>query len=438
MKVEIGANAIFNGILRRKHNNFFLDIETEKLDYMIDYAHTYFEDLGIMTCVNNIRKEDDDIVKSSGNILKYECGYVVTGRINPSEVLVQEIQMHFKEFDEFFVNSRYKDKIIYPNQKCNKWLMQQKLIHKKLYENEILSIYYYNVPKYSKDKYGEGIYINSVWVRINFKEPIQLSQLDENIRKIENCFGYLLKRKMNLIDLNIIDQDNELHSVIKKNMKFYDEIKWEDLLVVDISSLEILKRIIHQYYENKIFASCINTFYEYIYNDLDIIFEFTSIINSLEMLCTNEKYKKKIITYSQKNNSNLIANNKKMKKLEKKIKSVIDDEDLSFLKSLYNEKYTSLRDKLEYIFFEIFELEKNDKSQKYISKIINTRNYFVHGKNEDKILEGVELYVSKEFVNNILYILLMKNCTTRSNRYTKIAMETINYLYDFVLKNIKL
>ena len=45
-----------------------------------------------------------------------------------------------------------------------------------------------------------------------------------------------------------------------------------------------------------------NIFYEYIYNDLDPVFEFTSLVNTMEMLMSHKKYKEQTENYATENN----------------------------------------------------------------------------------------------------------------------------------------
>lgn len=49
-----------------------------------------------------------------------------------------------------------------------------------------------------------------------------------------------------------------------------------------------------------------------IYNDLDNIFEFTSLVNTLELVLSNTKYNSEIEKYSIKTNVELQNDNNKM------------------------------------------------------------------------------------------------------------------------------
>lgn len=52
-----------------------------------------------------------------------------------------------------------------------------------------------------------------------------------------------------------------------------------------------------------------------IYNDLDNIFEFTSLVNTLELVLSNTKYNSEIEKYSIKTNVDLQNNNNKINEI---------------------------------------------------------------------------------------------------------------------------
>ena len=70
-------------------------------------------------------------------------------------------------------------------------------------------------------------------------------------------------------------------------------------------------------------------------------------------------------------------------------------EQCKFIKSFYKFENIELRDKFRYIFYSIFELKESEKSEQYISKIITTRNYYVHGGKKDNTLNNVDMLCTK-------------------------------------------
>ena len=101
-------------------------------------------------------------------------------------------------------------------------------------------------------------------------------------------------------------------------------------------------------------TSAITMFYEYIYNDLDNIFEFTSLVNTLELVLSNKKYVNKVREYALETNEELKNNSIKMNE----IFNLISIEQQKFIKKFYDFENIMLRDKIRYLFYKLNDLEK--------------------------------------------------------------------------------
>ena len=116
---------------------------------------------------------------------------------------------------------------------------------------------------------------------------------------------------------------------------------------------------------------------------------------------------------------------------------VISEEQVKFIKQFYRFNNVELRDKLKYIFYNYFKLQQDEKSDKYISAIINTRNYFVHGGEKANILNSVDMVETKYLLKMILYILILNICTTESNPKVETNNLVIPTVYNTVIKYLK-
>lgn len=133
---------------------------------------------------------------------------------------------------------------------------------------------------------------------------------------------------MNLIETLLYTNTDKYHELIIPSQKNYNDVKLEDFFIVDLNSKQLLKDILKKYYNNKLIAGAINMFYEYIYNELDDIFEFTSLVNTLELILSDPKYKRETEQYAMDTNKNLKLNNENMNEILK----LLSKEQKNFIK----------------------------------------------------------------------------------------------------------
>lgn len=423
------------GTIKKVKNKFFIEIEVldnMRLESIITNIKGYYNSIGNITLVNNknisVRRSQEH---PNITIYEYEAGYVISSYINEDMILIKSMSIYFKELDYFFVEDEYKIDI----EKISEELtITQKYRIENLLKNEKILINYNRTAGISNDEAGHILFLNPAKISLLFNESLKLPQVFEEITKIENCLGFIMGRKMNLIEINLCDSTGIYHELIVPFQKDYNEVILSEFYVVDLNSKQLLKDVLIKYYSNNRIAAAINMFYEYIYNDLDNIFEFTSLVNTLELILTDKKYKDDIKKYTLENNEDLKAKNKRMYE----IFELISKEQCKFIKSFYNFENVELRDKLKYIFYNKFKLQQNENSEEYISKIVKTRNYYVHGGNRDKTLDGVDMVCTKFLLKNILYSLIVEECSSESNCMIDSCILTIPTVYRNVVENINL
>lgn len=424
-----------DGTIKKVKNKFFIEIEVPdnmRLKSIITNIKGYYNSIGNITLVNNKNisvsgsQEQPNIT-----IYEYEAGYAISSHINEDIILIKSMSIYFKESDYFFVEDEYKIDI----EKMSKELtITQKYRTENLLKNEKISINYNRTAGIGNDEAGHILFLNPAKITLVFNESLKLPQVFEEITKIENCLGFIIGRKMNLIEINLYDSIGIYHELIVPFQKDYNEIILSEFHVVDLNSKQLLKDVLIKYYSNNRIAAAINMFYEYIYNDLDNIFEFTSLVNTLELILTDKKYNDDIKRYTLENNEELKAKNKRMYE----IFELISKEQCNFIKSFYRFENVELRDKLKYIFYNKFKLQQNENSEEYISKIVKTRNYYVHGGNKDKTLDGVDMVYTKYLLKDILYSLIVEMCSNESNCMIDSYRLTIPTVYKNVVKNMSL
>lgn len=423
-----------DGIIKRVSNKFFVELEVPmsvKLNSIIRHIKGYYSSIGNITLVNNrnlsIRGSSDDPEYS---IYEYEVGYIISSHIDEDTLLINSMQLYFKEFDYFFVENRYRLDI----ENMDKQLtITQEFKTEKLFENDSLYIEYIKTAGLDKDEFGHILFLNPSKVEIVFKEPLKLPQIFEEITKIESCFGFVIAKKMNLIEIGVGDTEGIYHEIIAPFQKKYEEVLLSEFHIVDINSKELLKDILNNYYCNQRIAAAINMSYEYIYNDLDNILEFTSLVNTLELVLTDKNFAEDLKTYVINNNIQLKNNNERI--LE--IFESLTKEQCKFIKSFYKFENVELRDKFRYIFYIIFELKESENSEKYISKIITTRNYYVHGGKKDNTLNNVDMLCTKYLLRDILYVLITEICSNNTNSLIESYKLTIPTVYENLVKFIE-
>ena len=426
-----GEEIELDGVIRGIKNKFYVEIRVPdeiKLEPIISNIKGEYNFKGKVTLINN---RNSSVRGSESNpnesIYVYEVGYLVSGYIDEKDILISSMSVYFKELDSFFVEDEYKIDV---GKMKTELTITQKYNSEVLLEDENIIIKYNRMAGIDHDLAGHILFLNPAKLNISFKSEIHLSQVFEEISKIEKVLGFIFNRKMNLIETLLFTNTNEYHELIVQFQKDYNDVKSENFFIVDLNSKQLLKDILKRYYSDKRIASSINMFYEYIYNELDDIFEFTSLVNTLELIISDPKYEGEAEQYAIETNEKLKLNNEKMNE----ILELLSGEQKTFIKQFYKFNNVELRDKLKYIFFKLFKLEKNENSGKYISAIINTRNYFVHGGNKRNNLNSVDMVETKYLLKMILYILIVDICTNESNSHIDSYRLSIPTVYNTAVK----
>lgn len=420
-----------DGVIRGIKSKFYVEIRVPdgiKLEPIISNIKGEYNLKGKVTLINN---RNSSVRRSESNpnesIYVYEVGYFVSGYIDEKDILISYMSVYFKELDSFFVEDEYKIDV---GKMETELTITQKYNSEVLLEDENIIIKYNRMAGIDHDLAGHILFLNPAKLNISFKSEIHLSQVFEEMSKIEKVLGFVFNTKMNLIETLLFTNTNEYHELIVQFQKDYNDVKSEDFFIVDLNSKQLLKDILKRYYSDKRIASSINMFYEYIYNELDDIFEFTSLVNTLELIISDQKYEGEAEQYAIETNEKLKLNNEKMNE----ILALLSGEQKGFIKQFYKFNNVELRDKLKYIFFKLFKLEKNENSEKYISAIINTRNYFVHGGNKKNNLNPVDMVGTKYLLKMILYILIVDICTNESNSHIDSYRLSIPTVYNTAVK----
>lgn len=425
-----GEARVFDGTLIKEKNNYYVEVivpEGIKLGDYIDNIKCKNSLKGDVTLVDNIKKSISyGLVKPREYTYTYEVGYLITGFIEEEEIHVSSVLLYYKEFDSFFVENGYK---INTEKLKEEFSITQKNCHEVLLENENLTIEYVKEGGVERSPNGHVIFLNPAKLKILFKKPILLADIFYEINRIEKVFGFVIERKMNLIEIVIYDEETGFHDINVKYQKEYDEVSYEEFHVVDVSSKNFLKDILKKYYEDELISSAINMFYEYICNELSYVFEFTSLVNTLELILSGKDYKDNVFNYAQENNEELNLNNKKMSE----ILNILSDEQKKLIKSFYNFKNVGLVDRLKYTFYKVYGLKKDMKSDKYISSIVKTRNFYVHGTTAKNIIHSIEMIQTKNLLNMMLYNLIAGICTKEKNVKIDANKRYISKVYDSII-----
>lgn len=424
-------NIEVDGVIRGINNKFYVEIRASndiKLEPIIMNIKGEYNFKGKVTLIDN---RNSSVRGSASNpnesIYIYDVGYLISGYVDEKDILISEMSIYFKELDYFFVEDEYKIDV---KKMKTELTITQKYNSEILLDNQNISIQYNKTAGIDHDLAGHILFLNPSKLNIVFKSAINLPQVFDEISKIEKVFGFVFNKKMNLIETIIIDNRGEYHDLIVKFQRDYNDVKVDDFSIVDLNSKQLLKDVLKKYYSDKRIAGAIKMFYEYIYNDLDNIFEFTSLVNTLELILSDKEYKEKTEEYAISTNEKLRQNNKKMNE----IFSLISEEQKVFIKQFYRFNNVELRDKINYVFYNVFNLKQSENSAKYISKIINTRNYFVHGGEKNNILSPINMMETKELLKMVLYILIINICTVESNLHIETYKLLIPTIYDIIIE----
>ena len=421
----------FVGYIEKNNNKFFVKIEVSHgmtLPDVIVNIQGFYEGIGTITMMNN---KNISIYEHRDNpnisIYTYESDYVICGDADEKKLLIKLISIYFKESDYFFVKD--KPKIDYDINTQQFQLLQNRTNCILLETDEII-IEYTRHGGIKNNDFGEKIFVNPAYINIKFKKSIMLNNIFEELRKVECVLGFVFNRKMNLIDFSILSNNDRVYKLILPIQKDFKDIILSRTPVVDLTSLQLLKDILEKYYSDKHISSAINMYYEYLYSDLDNIFEFTSLINTIELIIASDFYITRVKKYNLEKNQKLSDNNKKMRELLKKLST----EEQKFIKEFYNEEFIELRDKIKFIFDEIFKLPLILNYEEYITLIVRTRNYYVHGTKYNKMLNAVDLVLTKKLFKNILYLLIVYASSNEENLLIDVYKESIPVVYNSLLK----
>lgn len=421
----------FNGYLEQNNNKYYAKIEipdSESIPDIIENIKCFHEKSGIMTLMNNHKISVSEHRDNPGvAIYTYESDYVIQGSVDRENLLIKTMSVYYKESDYFFVKDKHK----YNYKKNHQFQIIQNRVIKTLLENDEIIITYVRHGGIKKNDSGEKIFINPAWINITFKENIKINDFFVHLRKIECVLGFVFNRKMNLIDLTILTMDDHIYTIIPPFKKDFSDIIISGTPVVDLTSIKLLKDILKKYYSDEHIASSINMYYEYLYSDLDNIFEFTSLVNTIELIMSSTFYINKVKKYTLRSNKVLKDNNKRMNKILKQL----SHDDQKFIKGFYNEKHVELRDKIKFIFEDVFELIVGQNEEKYVSSIINTRNYYVHGTQYKNMLNSVNLVLTKKIMRNMLYLLIIRACSKQTNYLIEVYNEIIPIVYKSIIKS---
>ncbi|MBE5820080.1 MAG: hypothetical protein E7310_04650 [Clostridiales bacterium] len=425
-----GKEIELDGVIRGIKNKFFVEIIVPndiKLEPIISNIKGEYNFKGKVTLINNSKSS----IRVSANnpnesIYVYEVGYLISDYVDEKDILISSMSIYFKELDKFFIEDRFE----IDTEKMEKELtITQKYRKEILLDDENLIIEYNRDAGIDYDEAGHILFLNPAKLSISFKKQIKLPRVFEEMSKIEKVLGFVFNRKMNLMETILLDSNGEIHELIVQFQKDYNDIKLDSFFIVDLNSKQLLKDTLKKYYSDNRIAGAINMFYEYIYNDLDNIFEFTSLVNTLELILTDKNYEKKVKKYAVETNEKLKLNNKKMRE----ILEILSEEQGSFLKEFYKFNNVELRDKIKYVLYCLFKLKESKESEKFISKVINTRNYFVHGGKEQNVLQPIEMVGTKYLLKTILYVMIIDICTTESNSHVDALVLSVPTIYDNII-----
>lgn len=416
------------GHIDKRNNKFFASVEVpegDSLPSVITNMKGFFEGIGTITMMYN-QNISVSCHQDNPNISTYiyESDFVICGSIDEDILRIKGMSVYFKENDYFFISDKHT---IDFNSEYFKII--QNSIQCTLLDDNI-KIEYVRNAGINIDQFGQKIFKNPVYINIHFKENISLNDLFEQLRKIECVFGFVFGRKVHLIDLGILSCDDVEYDVITPSKKLFTDVVVSETPIVDLTSLELLKDILMVYYSDHHVASAINMYYEYLYNDLDSIFEFTSLINTIELVMSSKFYKTKVKDYTLKYNTKLVEDNKIMKEVVDGVKTL---EQKELIESFYNYERVGLRDRIKYIFERVFKLTTGTVSDKYISSIINTRNYYVHGTKNGNVLNSANLVSTKHLLRNILYLLIVYSCSNEINFLISSCKELIPVIYKGIV-----
>lgn len=391
----------YDVIINKNKNKYSIKISVDtNLPDNIEIIKTYDEN-GKKISMISCHMSSYSVRENGLTSITYESSYVIDNWIENMDVSLKELSIHFREVDYMWIKNRYRLDI-------NKHILaKKKPKYHLLYKNEHFQISVQELYENSYNENGQTILNFPCKIFFEFEKEINIKSIFEYIRKAECCFGFMVGYKLNLLSIDIKDTNNEYYKVITPYIKEYSDCREIHSHILDLHG-SLINNIVNNYFKDSYLQVCINNFYEYIYNTLDSILEFTSLCNNIEILSNHNEYQSKIVHYSNK----ISDNRKKSNLIFNKILKKINADEKKFLNGIYNLNYTSLRDKLLYFFYNDYNLVNNDSTKKFINKIVNTRNYYVHGGRKTKF-DYDEIIVVSILLRAVLYLSILKICNKK-------------------------
>lgn len=380
-------------------NKYLIQIITEsRMPSDIKLIKT-FDENGKKISMINCRKKSLSIQKDGLTSFTYKCSYILTDWLEDLDLDINGLSVHFREVDYMWIKHQYKPDLINDN-----IILKKKIKSHSIYDNNLFVMSVHELYGINTNENGQTVINFPCRISLSFKEKINLTESFKYIKQLESCFGFMVGHKLNSLSVNIKINDERNLEILSPYIKEYKDCKEKNSNIVDLDS-SLIKKIVKGYFEDSYLRVAINNFYEYIYNSLDPILEFISLCNSVEILSNHDEYKSKIIRFSKKMSKSKKRNNKIFENILQKT----TDEERRMLKNIYSLDNTSLKDKLAYLFHHNFELQINKNSIQFLSKLNNTRNFYVHG-TKRKIFNYDETEVASILLRASLYVEILKIC----------------------------
>lgn len=361
-----------------------------------------FDENGKKISMVNCHRKSFSTQKEGFTSFTYKCSYVITDWLDELDFDIMELSVHFREVDYMWIKNRYN-----PSIKSDNIILKKKSKCHSIYDNDLFVMTVRELYGVNSNENGQTIINFPCRIVLSFKDRIKIVEAFEYIKKLESCFGFMVGHKLNLLSAGINTKDEKHYEILSPYIKEYKDCKEINSYILDLHG-SLIKDIVKCYFEEPYLPVAINNFYEYIYNPLDPILEFISLCNSIEILSNHDKYKSRINKFSNRMSEDKKKNNKTFNKILNKT----TDEETDLLRNIYNFDNVSFKDKLAYFFYNNFELPINENSNSFLSKLKNTRNFYVHG-TKNPIFNYDETEVASLLLRAILYIEILKVCKPR-------------------------
>lgn len=337
-----------------------IDYETFVSMGHIEYIHTYINFHEKITLIaNNLINSIHTSLNDKTIILSYKSSFVLTDWHIPSRLKIKSFKIHFREIDSIYIEEPYKFDVTKKSVYINSYAT-------KLYENSSLKISVSQCHNFNRTVYKDLIIRSPYMLIYDFKKEIDIDKMFEYIRQTENCFGFIIGHKLSLIGISILDSKSKKIEMFLPYMKNLQKCKE---ITPSITSLDdnLIQKILPKYFNDEHIKVVIDVFYEYIYNELNSVLKFTSLVNCIELLLNNSVFK------SQTNKLNL-------------------------------------KEKVEFIFYNKMKLTPTEKFNKFITKIKDTRTFYVHGEIKNIKFDYNEITLVNQILKSCIYLLILESC----------------------------